>query len=79
MADVSHKIATYADIEALPEHLVVEILFGHLITHPRPERRHGDKNWLLTHTFQDDEAGNAPPFDALTFSLGLLWPFDPPS
>jgi Uma2 family endonuclease len=35
-------------------------------------------SWLLTHTFtgQDDVA--APPFDAISFSLGLLWPFDPP-
>lgn len=182
--------ATYADIEALPEHLVGEILFGALVTHPRPHRRHGgattsltdevvgpfqkgrggpggwifvaepelrlgphvaspdiagwrrermtepadqayfeiapdwicevllprtekydkgDKrriyalygvphlwhpdpraktleiferqgqNWLLTHTFIDSEDVRAPPFDAITFSLGLLWPFDPPA
>ena len=32
--------ATYADIEALPGHLVGEILFGNLVTHPRPHRRH---------------------------------------
>ncbi len=41
MADASHKPATYADLEAVPEHLVAEILFGHLVTHPRPVRRHG--------------------------------------
>jgi Uma2 family endonuclease len=38
-----------------------------------------DQNWLLTHTFVDTEDVCAPPFDAITFSLGLLWPFDPPS
>ena len=38
-----------------------------------------DENWLLTHTFIDHEDVCAPPFDALAFSLGLLWPFDPPS
>ncbi len=38
-----------------------------------------DKNWLLTHTFVDTEDVCAPPFDAITFSLGLLWPFDPPA
>jgi Uma2 family endonuclease len=41
MADASHKPATYADLEAVPEHLVAEILFGHLVTHPRPSPRHG--------------------------------------
>lgn len=182
--------ATYADIEALPPHVVGEILFGALVTHPRPHRRHGiaasalgaistsayqfgvggpggrifvnepelhldphvavpdiagwrlermtepqdqayfsvapdwvcevislsaekydkgdkrriyahygvahlwhldpraktlevfalaDKNWLLTHTFVDTEDVSAPPFDAISFSLGLLWPLDPPT
>jgi Uma2 family endonuclease len=189
MVDTATKPATYTDIEALPKHLVGEILFGHLITHPRPVRRHGgagsalgvavggpyqfgaggpggwvfidepelhlgphvvvpdlagwrreritepadkaffevapdwvceilspstekydkgdkrriyalygvdhlwhldprskvlevfarqEKSWLLTHTFIDEEEVNAPPFDQLTFSLGLLWPFDQP-
>ena len=32
--------ATYADIEALPPHVVGEILFGVLQTHPRPTPRH---------------------------------------
>ncbi len=190
MAEPAKSPATYADIEALPEHLVGELLFGALVTHPRPHRRHGgagaalgmltgppnqfgfggpggsvivdepelhlgphvavpdlagwrrermteppdqayfevspdwiceiisprtekydkgdkrriyahfcvqhlwlldprarileayrlhDQNWLLTHTFVDTEDVCAPPFDAITFSLGLLWPFDPPS
>ena len=181
--------ATYADLEAVPPHLVAEILFGTLVTHPRPARRHigaasalghvlggpfqlgiggpggwlilaepelhlgphvvvpdlagwriermtepadkvhfeiapdwicetlsplterydrGDKrriyaehgvphlwhldarvqmlevfrlqrqDWLLTHTFVERQGVSAPPFEALTFSLGLLWPFDPP-
>ena len=188
--DLPDRPATYADLEAVPSHLVAEILFGHLVTHPRPAPRHGgatnalgaivtnpfqfgtngpggwifidepelhlgphvavpdiagwrrerftdppvkayfeiapdwvcealspstekydkgdkrviyatygvghlwyveprakslevfarqDRNWLLTHTFFDDEEVNAPPFDALTFKLGLLWPFDPPT
>ena len=33
--------ATYADIEALPPHVVGEIAFGALHTHPRPAPRHG--------------------------------------
>ncbi len=34
------KPATYEDILALPEHLVGEIIFGRLVTHPRPAPRH---------------------------------------
>jgi hypothetical protein len=33
--------ATFADIAALPPHVVGEILFGVLHTHPRPAPRHG--------------------------------------
>jgi Uma2 family endonuclease len=190
MADRADKTATYADLEAVPPHLVAEIIFGTLVTHPRPNPDHafassslgdeltspfqkgrggpggwiiidepelhlgphvcvpdiagwrrermpqlpktayfeiapdwicevlspstekydkGDKrriyatygveylwfvdprsrnlevfhrqakDWLLTHTFFDNDDVNAPPFDALTFKLGLLWPFDPPA
>ncbi|HVX80863.1 MAG TPA: Uma2 family endonuclease [Devosiaceae bacterium] len=32
--------ATYADLEAVPPHLVAEIIGGRLLTHPRPSRRH---------------------------------------
>lgn len=189
MTEAANKPATYADLEAVPPHLVAEILFGHLVTHPRPSPRHGaaaislgdelvgpfqkgrggpggwtfigepelhlgphvavpdiagwrrerlpaeavekafievapdwiceiispstekidkgdkrriyalygveylwfldprartlevfmrqDKNWLLTHTFVEQEDVSAPPFNELTFSLGQLWPFDP--
>lgn len=190
MAAPKQKPATYADIEALPPNVVGEILFGSLVTQPRPARRHtaaamaigslvappfqfgtggpggwiiaaepelhlgphvvvpdlagwrreklvgreegtffdevpdwicevlspatevydrGDKrriyaafevphlwhldprsrvlevfqrqgtSWLLTHTFTGSEDVSAPPFDAISFSLGLLWPFDPPA
>jgi Uma2 family endonuclease len=34
------KKATYADLEAVPEHLVAEIIDGVLRTHPRPSPRH---------------------------------------
>lgn len=190
MSEPRSKVATYADLEAVPPHLVAEILFGTLVTHPRPVRRHGgaatvlgmaigspfqlkiggpggwifvdepelhlgphilvpdiagwhvehvtepadkayfevapdwvcevispstekydkgakrriyalygvmhlwfvdprartlevferqDANWLLTHTFFDADEVCAPPFVELKFSLGLLWPFDPPT
>lgn len=32
--------------------------------------------WLLTKTLNGDEIVSAPPFEAVSFSLGLLWPFD---
>lgn len=41
MADLPRKPATYADIEALPDHIVGEIIYGALRTHPRPSPRHG--------------------------------------
>jgi Uma2 family endonuclease len=39
MVDTPRK-ATYADVEAAPEGLVAEIIFGELMTHPRPSWRH---------------------------------------
>jgi Uma2 family endonuclease len=188
MAHTAEKIATYADLEAVPPHLVAEILFGSLVTHPRrspphavaatalgielgspfqkgrggpggwvfmvepelhfgphvvvpdlaawrrerlptmpetayietppdwvcelispstqahdrgPKRRiyasHGirhlwhldpnakllevfelrDGQWLLVEVFQDRDGVGAPPFAAVPFSLGDLWPLDP--
>jgi Uma2 family endonuclease len=41
MAETPKKRATYADVEAAPEHLVAEIIDGELMTHPRPSPRHG--------------------------------------
>ncbi len=40
MAVTKPHPATYAEIEALPPHVVGEIAFGVLITHPRPTPRH---------------------------------------
>ncbi len=188
MPVVKTKPATYADIEALPPNMIGEILYGTLVTQPRPARRHAvaasvlgmmlgppfsfgngepggwiiiyepelhlgphvvvpdiagwrserfteieegpwfetvpdwiceiqspssrafdlgpkrriyaawqveylwyvdpgptslevfkrqDESWLLTHTLLNQEAVCAPPFDAISFSLGQLWPFDP--
>ncbi len=53
MADQT-KSATYADLEAVPEHLVAEIIDGVLRTHPRPSLRHG-----LTATSLTDELTGA--------------------
>lgn len=39
MREPKSRPATYADIEALPPHVVGEILFGVLHTHPRPAPR----------------------------------------
>jgi len=41
MADQAKRQATYAELEAVPPHLVAEIIDGDLITHPRPSPRHG--------------------------------------
>ena len=34
--------------------------------------------WLLLAALFGDDVVCLPPFDAITFSLGLLWPYDPP-
>lgn len=41
MFKTTTRLATYADIEALPPDIVGEILFGVLHSHPRPAPRHG--------------------------------------
>ena len=41
MGEAAKTPAIYADLEAVPPHLVAEILFGTLSTHPRPAPRHG--------------------------------------
>ena len=40
MAQTVKRAATYEDLLAVPEPLVAEILFGELVTHPRPSPRH---------------------------------------
>jgi Uma2 family endonuclease len=40
MAEPAKRNATYADLEAVPPHLVAEILDGELVTHPRPAPPH---------------------------------------
>ncbi|MCJ2011847.1 Uma2 family endonuclease [Methylobacterium sp. J-076] len=40
MAEAAIRLATYADLVAVPDHLVAEIIDGVLETHPRPRPRH---------------------------------------
>ena len=40
MAEAAFRRATYADLEAVPDQLVAEIVDGTLETHPRPRPRH---------------------------------------
>lgn len=47
MAQTAERPATYADLEAVPPHLVAEILHGRLVTHPRPAPRHGEVHFSL--------------------------------
>jgi Uma2 family endonuclease len=47
MAEPAKKRATYADLEAVPPHLVAEIIEGELVTHPRPAPRHGAASLVL--------------------------------
>lgn len=45
--DAPAQPATYADLEAVPPHLVAEIIGGHLHTHPRPRLRHANAGSVL--------------------------------
>jgi Uma2 family endonuclease len=40
MADAAKRRATYADLLAVPDNLVAEIIHGQLVTHPRPAAAH---------------------------------------
>lgn len=61
MAQPKRRIATYADLEAVPPHLTGEILFGVLHTHPRPAPRHataaGALSSEVTSPFQRGRGG----------------------
>ena len=61
MADAAKKLATYADLAAVNPNLVAEIIYGSLVTHPRPVPRHslaqnslGDE---ITGPFQKGKGG----------------------
>ncbi|MDP4023228.1 Uma2 family endonuclease [Methylobacterium sp. NEAU 140] len=47
MAGAARRLATYADLEAVPAHLVAEIVDGVLETHPRPRPRHASVSLKL--------------------------------
>lgn len=61
MGAPAHRPATYADLEAVPEHLVAEIIDGVLETHPRPHPRHAaaasDLSTLLGPPFRHGRGG----------------------
>lgn len=61
MAGFAKKIATYADIEALPPNIVGEIIYGSLVTHPRPVPKHAvahsGLNFELVGPFQRGKGG----------------------
>ncbi len=61
MAEPAIRRATYADLEAVPGHLVAEIIDGALETHPRPSPRHARAasrlSTRLATRFEDGEGG----------------------
>jgi Uma2 family endonuclease len=57
MAQPAKRAATYEDLLAVPEPLVAEILFGELVTHPRPAPPHVITANALGHVL-------GPPFQA---------------
>jgi Uma2 family endonuclease len=71
MAETAKRAATYEDLLAVPEPLVAEILFGELVTHPRPAPRH-------TRAASRLEMILGPPFDLGTNGPGGWVFFDEP-
>jgi Uma2 family endonuclease len=69
--DPARRKPSYADILALPEHLVGEILGGELHTHPRPSPRHARAYSALGGNLWD-------PFDGGTGGPGGWWILDEP-
>ena len=47
MAEPAARQATYADLEAVHPHLVAEIIYGALVTHPRPVPQHVAAAYVL--------------------------------
>ena len=52
MAETAKKIATYSDIEALPKNVVGEIVYGSLVTHPRPAPPHARAQFSLSYELE---------------------------
>jgi hypothetical protein len=69
MAEPARRLANDADVEAVPPHLVAEIIHGALVTHPRPVAGHAG-------TFSVDHEVGAIPFEATPFPLRQLWHFE---
>jgi Uma2 family endonuclease len=46
-ARLPKRPATYADVEAAPEHVIAEIIEGELVTQPRPSPRHNATATML--------------------------------
>ncbi len=67
----SKRPPSYADLEALPEHLVGEILAGELVVSPRPAPRHGRASSVLG-------GGIGGPFDWGPDGPGGWWILDEP-
>ena len=47
MPETATQQATYADLAAVPSHMVAEIIHGSLVTHPRPATGHGRASFRL--------------------------------
>ncbi len=71
MTEPAKRKATYEDILALPETQVGEILYGQLLTHPRPAPRHARAYSALTGNLWN-------PFDGGVGGPGGWWIIDEP-
>lgn len=71
MTLAAKRPATYADIVALPEHLIGELLNGDLVVSPRPAPQHSVASSALGHAL-------GPPFQGGDGGPGGWWILDEP-
>lgn len=71
MAEPAERAATYEDLLQASPHLVAEILFGRLHTHPRPAPKHARASSMLGGKLMD-------PFDNGKDGPGGWWILDEP-
>ena len=71
MVDPAERKATYEDLLKVPEHLVAELIHGHLNTHPRPAPRHARASSSLGSELHS-------PFDKGSGGPGGWWILDEP-
>ena len=78
MTTPAERLATYEDLCQVPDTKVAQIIHGHWLVDPGLRTLEvfslRDTCWQLECAFNSEDRVCAPPFQAVTFNLGGLWP-----